>query len=83
MMDCFTIQLKDTRFSQEIREEVAREMFLKPLLIKRFGELPETILQRMENVDIEQLEQWVVALVDAPSLDAVFKESELANDGNE
>ncbi len=82
MMD-FTVQLKDTRFYQEIREEVALETFLKPLLTKRFGELPETICQRLENADIEQMEQWVESLVDAPSLDAVFKDSDLSNDGNE
>ncbi len=47
---------------------------LHKLLAKRFGHLPEDTLERINRASPEQLEYWILAVIDAPSLAAVFVE---------
>ena len=46
--------------------------FLRHLLAKRFGELPEAILQRIETADAETLAVWFDRALDAGSLEHIF-----------
>lgn len=41
---------------------------------RRFGPLPDAILQRVHTADAGQLEQWALNILDAASLDAVFRD---------
>ncbi|MBV5299010.1 MAG: Rpn family recombination-promoting nuclease/putative transposase [Rhodoferax sp.] len=45
---------------------------LQRLLRRRFGDLPEASLARLQAASLEQLEQWTDAVLDAPSLSVVF-----------
>jgi hypothetical protein len=42
-------------------------------LRKRFGELPQWAEQKMLDADVETLELWGEALLDAETLEAVFQ----------
>ena len=64
------------------REEGKRETqitVLEKLLSKRFAPLPDGTLERINKATPEQLEHWILAVIDAavidaPTLDAVFLE---------
>lgn len=45
---------------------------LARLLTKRFGPLPDDIRIRLSSATVDQLEHWADALLDAPTLTAVF-----------
>ncbi|MDP2787720.1 MAG: DUF4351 domain-containing protein [Pseudomonadota bacterium] len=45
------------------------------LLTRRFGLLGEAIQTRLDNATLEHLEQWTDNILDAASLEDVFKES--------
>jgi len=47
---------------------------LHKLLSKRFGHLPADTLERINLAAPEQLEHWILAVIDAPTLAAVFVE---------
>ncbi len=47
---------------------------LEKLLSKRFSPLPEGTLERINRATPEQLEHWILAVIDAPTLEAVFVE---------
>ena len=47
---------------------------LGKLLSKRFSPLPDGTLERINKATPEQLEHWILAVIDAASLDAVFIE---------
>jgi hypothetical protein len=47
---------------------------LEKLLSKRFFPLPEGTLGRINRATPEQLEHWILAVIDAPTLEAVFVE---------
>jgi len=47
---------------------------LQKLLSKRFAPLPEGTLERINRAAPEQLEHWILAVIDAPTLAAVFVE---------
>ena len=73
------IELKQTRFYQEIAEEEhqlgmqeGEQILLQRMLTRRFGELPDWAKQRLLQADSEQLEQWADQLLDAQTLDSVF-----------
>ena len=47
---------------------------LGKLLSKRFSPLPDGTLERINKATPEQLEHWILAVIDAATLDAVFVE---------
>lgn len=68
------------RFLQEGRLEGRQEGrqegefgMLSRLLTRRFGVLPEAVVARMRSADSEQLELWGERVLDASSLDDVFR----------
>ncbi len=83
------IELKQTRFYQEIAEEERQEgerkgrqegrqegeqILLQRMLTRRFGELPELVKKRLQQATQDQLEQWSDRLLEASTLDAVFND---------
>ncbi|WP_347986264.1 Rpn family recombination-promoting nuclease/putative transposase [Methylomonas sp. AM2-LC] len=82
------VELKQTRFYQEIAAEERCEgkkegklegklegecHLLIRQLNKRFGPLPQSALQKLEQAKIEQLELWGERILDAKSLAEVFE----------
>lgn len=78
-----TLNLKDNPFFQEAFAEGKQEgrqegllegeyLLLRKQLEKRFGSLPEPILQRLKAASPEQLEEWAERMLSAPTLDEVF-----------
>ena len=60
---------------QEGRREGRQEegaLLLQRLLTRRFGSLPPTIQARIAAASIEEIDAWVDAFIDAPSLEAIF-----------
>ena len=45
---------------------------LQRLLTRRFGSLPPAIEARIAAASIEEIDAWVDAFIDAPSLEAIF-----------
>lgn len=87
MLGLNEIELKQTRFYQEVIEEGRQEgrhegryegrhegeqILLQRMLTRRFGKMPEWAEARLQQASPEQLEQWADRLLDAPTLDAVF-----------
>jgi predicted transposase YdaD len=79
------IELKQTRFYQEIAEEERQEgrqegrkegeqILLQRMLTRRFGDLPEWAQQQLLKASPKQLEQWADRLLDAPSLLELFND---------
>jgi predicted transposase/invertase (TIGR01784 family) len=59
------------------REEGADQgqaSLLSKLLIKRFGDLPPTVEQKLRSAHSEQLERWALRLIDASTLEEVFSD---------
>lgn len=55
--------------------EKGERALLTPQLRRRFGELPASVLARIEQADEARLEAWGEALLDARSLDELFPTS--------
>jgi predicted transposase YdaD len=79
MLGLEDVQLKQTRFYQEVKEEGREEgleqgekMILQRLLVRRFGELPSPVQHRLQQANAEQVEQWADRLLEARSLEAIF-----------
>ena len=73
------IELKQTRFYQEVVEEGRQEgrqegeqIMLQRMLTRRFGGVPDWAQKRLIEAGPEQLEQWADRLLDAPNLETVF-----------
>ena len=47
---------------------------LTRILVRRFGPLPEEIGRHLDKASLEQLDLWADRILDAPSLEAVFKD---------
>lgn len=65
------------RFLQEGRQEGRQEgalSLLKHQIQHRFGELDELSLQRLEKATVEEMEQWADNLLEAKSLEEVFRD---------
>ena len=45
---------------------------LRKLLVRRFGELPEWVSDKLNNAGELELEHWGEAVLSEPTLDAVF-----------
>jgi len=54
-------------------EQSGKIMMLRRLLEKRFGELPLWVNSRLEQANVQELEQWSLQLFDAVGLEDVFK----------
>ena len=85
MLALTEIELKQTRFYQEVVEEgrqegeqkgvqIGEQILLQRMLTRRFGEVPDWALKRLLQASPEQLEQWADRLLDASTLDAVFND---------
>jgi predicted transposase/invertase (TIGR01784 family) len=87
MIGIQNIDLKQTRFYQEIAEEERKEgrkegqqegvligegKLLKKLLERRFGVLPAWVSDKLSSAGEEDLERWGEAVLSALTLDAVF-----------
>jgi hypothetical protein len=60
----------------ELRGEIrGRAETLLRQLRKRYGAVPDSVIDRVHTAGIEDLDQWADAVLDAPSLDAVFEPS--------
>ena len=69
------IELKQTRFYQEVVEEGRQEgeqILLQRMLTRRFGVVPDWAQERLLEAGPEQLEQWADRLLEAPTLETVF-----------
>lgn len=78
------IELKQTRFYQEIAAEERQEgklegklegraQTLQQLLTKRFGPLPQWAVEHLQQARLEQLELWCDRVLDAPTLAKIFE----------
>ena len=57
---------------QEGRQE-GEQVLLQKLLTKRFGPLPAEVLEQLACASTEQIETWADRVLDAASLDEVFR----------
>jgi hypothetical protein len=53
--------------------EKGEALLLQRLLVRRFGVLPATILKQIAHATTDQLELWGDRVLDAQSLDEVFR----------
>ncbi len=87
MLELNDVQLKQTRFYQEVVEEgiqigkhtgiqegarIGETQLLSRLLSKRFGPLPDWVQQNLAQANTAQLEQWGERILDAKTLAEVF-----------
>ena len=56
-------------------EAMGRASILNRLLEHRFGRLPATVRERVRRASVQDLDAWGDAVLDAPTLDAVFEDS--------
>ena len=56
---------------EEGREEGRRALLLRQMA-HRFGDVPESVIVRLEGATEVELDRWGEAILDAPSIDAVF-----------
>ena len=60
----------------EARGEIlGRASILNRLLERRFGRLPATVRERVRTASVQDLDAWGDAVLDAPTLEAVFEET--------
>ncbi|MFT4102577.1 MAG: DUF4351 domain-containing protein, partial [Burkholderiaceae bacterium] len=59
---------------KEGREEARRQLLLSQLH-HRFGDLPETVIARVESGSAADVERWALRVLDASTLDAVFAQA--------
>ena len=62
---------REKGLEQGRKEEAAA--FVTAVIERRFGEIPEWVGDRLNAADAAQLHDWALALLDAPSLEAVFR----------
>ena len=70
------VQLKQTRFYQEVEEEgfhKGETQLLSRQLKKRFGPLPTWAQQNLADATIPQLELWAERILDAKTLAEFFE----------
>ena len=75
-----TFDIKNNAFLREVFEEGRQEgqqdgerVLLRQLLARRFGPVPEWAEQQLANADTATLEQWGLRLLEATSLEEVFR----------
>lgn len=67
------VRVEDMPFYERGKMEGEFVMLLR-MLQKRFGELPQKIMERLQTADCEHLERWALLLLSANSLDEIFEE---------
>lgn len=78
MLNVQNVELKQTVFYQEIAAEEqvkGEQILLQRMLTRRFGQLPDEIKNRLNQANAEQIEEWMYRLLDAATLETVFKDS--------
>jgi flagellar biosynthesis/type III secretory pathway protein FliH len=58
--------------------EKGEALALQRLLIRRFGPLPPAIQARLNRASTQEIEAWLDAVIDAPSLEAIFTKGKSA-----
>lgn len=53
---------------------------LKNLLQRRFGDLPDWAVDRIDRADVDTLERWSYRILDAAGLEGVFQDDELTQE---
>jgi hypothetical protein len=72
----FNIGLKQGLIEGELKGKLEGEAaVLNRLLTRRFGPISEATQARLDNATLEQLEQWTDNILEAATLDDVFKEN--------
>jgi hypothetical protein len=89
-MGNITFDIKDHPFLNDVFEKGVVEGFdkgrlegethgraetLLRLMRRRYGAVPASVIDRVHAAGIEDLDRWADAVLDAPSLDAVFDPS--------
>jgi hypothetical protein len=67
------VRVEDMPFYEKGKMEGEFVMLLR-MLQKRFGELPQKIIERLQAADCDHLERWALLLLSANSLDEIFEE---------
>ncbi|MBF0614776.1 MAG: DUF4351 domain-containing protein, partial [Magnetococcales bacterium] len=65
------MELGEQRGRQEGRQEEAASMLLK-LMRRKFGQMPDQVLEQVRSANLEQIEVWSDNFVFANSVDEVF-----------
>jgi hypothetical protein len=72
----FNIGLKQGLIEGELKGELKGEVtVLSRQMTRRFGPISEATQARLDNATLEQLEQWTDNILEASTLDDVFKEN--------
>jgi hypothetical protein len=85
-MGNITFDIKDHPVLNDIFEKGVVEGFgkgeirgrtetLLRLMRKRFGDVPDAVAERLQTAGSDDLDRWTDAVLDAPSLEAVFEPS--------
>jgi hypothetical protein len=59
--------------TKEVTQQTQRDVLLRQLT-RRFGGLPADTVERIQQADTHELEQWIDRILDAASLQDVFAE---------
>ena len=68
------VEISEKRAEREQGKLESQTAVLQKLLTKRFGELPQATVERLNCATSEQLERWIDVVLDAPTLNAMFAE---------
>jgi hypothetical protein len=60
------------RRGREQGRQAALSEIVELQLEKRFGQLPQTVRDKLHQASPDDLQAWAAALIDAPNLDRVF-----------
>ena len=55
-----------------LREAILEAHVLERLLVRRFGSLPESVVERLRAADLDALERWTDRILEARTLEEVF-----------
>ena len=61
-------------------ERLGMARTLKNLVQRRFGDLPDWAVDRIDRADVDTLERWFYRVLDATALDDVFRDEEPAQE---
>ena len=64
----------EARGKQQGQQKYAQAI-LQRLLAQRFGTLSTEVIQRIETAELDTLDRWLVRVLTAPTLAAVFDET--------
>ena len=58
---------------EQMGRQEGKQSLLQKLLTKRFGSLPEAVLEQIRSASTEQIDAWADHVFDASTLDEVFR----------